>query len=201
MYVKSIQSGRNGLLVKMLEKAERVNGKWIRELRKETVEAGMSYEGAKKMKQEEIRRELKGWDDRRWKEEMAEKSTLQIYREYKGEIKETMYMNSEQSRIKFQLRTNTLKLNEFRRHTGGIMKCDLCGWDREDLEHFIIDCPELEVERTKIKKLQRPLEEDRRRIIGELLFGETEEWEGLYRMCRHVPKVVALEEGKLFFTD
>ena len=62
------------------------------------------------MKQEEISREVRNWDGRMWRQEMAEKSTLHIYREYKGEIRETEYMNNEESRIKFQLRTNTLKL-------------------------------------------------------------------------------------------
>ena len=37
-----------------------------------------------------------------------------------------------------------MNLNDFRRHTGGSVVCELCGADREDLEHFLFVCPSLE---------------------------------------------------------
>ena len=110
------------------------------------------------------------------------RSSLKIYREFKGEIKEETYYNDEESRILFQIRSNTLKLNDRRRHEGRSTQCELCGNEKEDLEHFILVCGALEEERRKITKLQRPQEEDQRKIIGELVFADSDERKKLYMM-------------------
>ncbi len=52
------------------------------------------------------------------------------------------------------------------------MKCQLCGYDKEDLKHFLLWCPAYHQPRQKNKNLQQPYEEDQEKIIGKLLFEE-----------------------------
>ncbi len=52
------------------------------------------------------------------------------------------------------------------------MKCHLCGYDKEDLSHFILWCPAYDQPRQKNKKLQQPYEEAQEKNIGEQLFEE-----------------------------
>lgn len=49
----------------------------------------------------------------------------------------------------------------------------LCGEERENLEHFIVHCPKLNSERIKILKLPRPMEENLKMVIGQVLFDES----------------------------
>ena len=53
--------------------------------------------------------------ERSWKEEVIEKRTLWLYREYKTEMKEEDYEGSERDRIWFRARTNCLWLEDRRR--------------------------------------------------------------------------------------
>ena len=53
-------------------------------------------------------------------------------------------------------------------------RCDLCGEEREDLENFLLDCRELEEERRRILRFQRPREEKRTDIIGGVMFDVRE---------------------------
>ena len=51
------------------------------------------------------------------------------------------------------------------------------------MKHFILNCPKLEEERNKNRKIQRPREENEDKIMGDLLFDENEETEeGLYNL-------------------
>ena len=73
---------------------------------------------------------------------MNTKSSLEIYRNYKLEIKEErFYNNGEASRLLFRARSNTMALNDrFRHDRGGNRRntgCTLCGADYENFEHFI----------------------------------------------------------------
>ena len=104
------------------------------------------------------------------------RKTLEIYNEFKKHIQEETYYNEESSLIIFKMRTNTLRLNDRNRHVGGNVSC-VCGHEIEDLEHFLLDCPMLEKERIKILRLQRPQEENRKEIIGKLLFKESRDCE------------------------
>ena len=183
-YLKSILTGRNKLLQKVLQRMEVMGtkSKWITGIKKCLEEVGLSYESVKEMEWKDIRKALEAWDTNEWKDEMELKSTLEVYREFKSEIKEEVYHNDEESRIFFQIRSNTLNINDRRRHEGRSMQCELCGAEKEDLEHFLLVCGALEEERRKIIKLQRPQEEDQKKIIGELLFGDRDEREKLYVM-------------------
>ncbi len=69
---------------------------------------------------------------------------------------------------------------------GGNTSCEICEEENENLEHFLLWCPEYQRERSENKKLQRPFEEDTEKIIGELLFEENTEKskETIYNMWK-----------------
>ena len=84
-----------------------------------------------------------------------------------------VYGNRYSSVLLFKAKTDTLPLNYKNRHTGGDINCVICGEPREDRNHFLLDCPEYSEIRSELKELQQPYEEDRKRVIGKLLFEET----------------------------
>ena len=83
---------------------------------------------------------------------------------------ERVYDNRQASIVLFKCRTNTLNLNERKRHMGESTKCDLCEEEKEDLKHFILWCPAYEEERRKSDRLQQPYQEDEEELLGSYLF-------------------------------
>ena len=115
------------------------------------------------------------WDTRKWIEDMKEKSSLKIYREFKKEIKEEKYYdNRESSKYLFLARSNTLPLNIKRKYTGGDTKCELCNTENEDLVHFLINCKKLEHKRNKEIMLKNR-NENKETMVGNILFKEDKE--------------------------
>ena len=88
-------------------------------------------------------------DDEQWREEMNGKTTLAIYNIYKEKIKEEseIYDNSEESKLLFKARTNTLNLNWRSRFKRNLEEqnilCPMCQREEETLEHFLLTCPNL----------------------------------------------------------
>ena len=86
-----------------------------------------SLEEIKRMSAEQIRRKVNEYDNKRWKDEMLNKSTLQVYKEGKMKIKEkTFYDNTWRSVLMFRARSNTLYLNWRNKFAGGDVECKLC---------------------------------------------------------------------------
>ena len=115
-----------------------------------------------------IKKELKKWVEREWRNELEKKSTLKIYAENKKSIKENIYFNNSESLLIFRIKTNTLPLNDRKRHVAEDTSCKLCNYECEDLQHFMIDCNSLQECRKNIFELQRPVNEKRegiRRIV------------------------------------
>ena len=86
-----------------------------------------------------------------------------------------------------------LKLNDRNRHQGGEVGCKLCSANIENLEHFLQECEKLGEERRRIVELQQPYEENRKKIMGIVLFREEgieKRKEKIYHMwmCRYVNK-------------
>lgn len=64
------------------------------------------------MTEAEKKIKIKEEDTKLWKEEMARKSTLHIYKTYKEEIKEIPWFdNTNESNLMTTFRTNTMQLN------------------------------------------------------------------------------------------
>ena len=79
-----------------------------------------------------------------WKNELNQKSTLTIYKQYKEKIyEEKFYDNTFGSILLFRARSNTLKLAWRNRFQGNDVDCKLCGATVETNEHFIMQCPRL----------------------------------------------------------
>ena len=74
----------------------------------------------------EIDNHLKNWDSNLWKEEVSSKSSLILYKRSKETVKEdTVYDNTQASNILFQARTNSLPLQDRKRHANQETVC-LC---------------------------------------------------------------------------
>lgn len=146
--------------------------KWIRDTEKYLKEVKMEYNMLQNISKQEIKLKTKDWDTEKWKEEMAEKSSMEIYRNFKEKIKgeEELYDNRPSSITLYKCRTNNLPLNNRNRFVGGNTSCTLCGAETEDLSHFILWCPAYQDERRKEPGLQQPYISNQNTIIGQLLF-------------------------------
>ena len=93
----------------------------------------------------EIKSRVHNYDTEIWKNKMANKPTLHIYRQFKVRIQDdNIYENDHASCLLFRCRSNTLKLNWRNRLTGEDTCCRLCtGGVEETLQHFLLDCEAL----------------------------------------------------------
>ena len=173
-YVKGIEEGKNELLKKILgEIREDESNKWMKETKRYIRDIGMSERNFWRIGRNEVKEKVREMDSKRWQEEIQGKSSLKIYEEEKKEIKEEqMYDNRPSSVIMNRAKANCLKLNERNRHQGGEVGCKLCGANIENLEHFLLECEALGEERERIKELQQPYEENKKKIMGVVLFKE-----------------------------
>ena len=110
----------------------------------------------------------------KWKEELRVKTSLEIYRNCKTEVREEkFYKNGEVSRLIFRARSNTLALNDRFRHDRGENRrdtnCSICGAEMETLEHFVLRCERLEGERDA-ELLREMRGTDDKETLGNLLF-------------------------------
>ena len=87
-----------------------------------------NYEQLRRMKKEELSTRIKTWDSNKWKQEVKSKKSLSIYCKWKEEIKaeEDLYDNRSASEIMYKAWTNTLQLQDRKRHQGGDTKCIMC---------------------------------------------------------------------------
>ena len=125
------------------------------------------------MKKRDIEKVITNWDTRKWKTEVEGKSSLEIYKNFKTDIKEDKnYDNTLASILLYKARANVLQLNDRKRHQGESTSCPLCNFEFENLKHFILECEKLEEIRIENIYLQRPQEEKPDKIIGKFLFNE-----------------------------
>ena len=142
------------------------------------------------MNKSTLKKCLREWDGRQWKEELDARSSIMTYRSGKTSIKEDpIYDNTASSLILFQARSNALPLGVRKKHTGEETTCALCGGAEEDQYHSLLECVELAEERLKIVSLQRPHLEDAKEALTNFLFnGNTVEMEenkeGLYKLWK-----------------
>ena len=119
-----------------------------------------------------IRKILKKFDDKLWHEDLQNKNSLILYREYKHVIRDEqdLYDNSAAATILFRARTGILKLTIERRHTDGYTNCEICkASTTEDIEHVLLDCGALSSTSQYVIGLQRPYKENRETHIAEFL--------------------------------
>ena len=204
LFVKhALDDNTNELLKKiMAEQLDKMDTKWIKQVWNYLDILGITPQILTLMKENKIKKLIDKWDTRMWQEEMKEKSTLKIYREYKQQINEENWLdNREESNIMIKARVNALKLGWRENLTKkDETKCQLCKKDIETLNHFILHCDKLNPIRQKNKTLQRPYQENEEAIIAEiLLFYKPDTYtreanlKTLYAMWKERVRILKLE--------
>ena len=184
-YMRRVEQGENEMLKRVMSFARQRNTEWIKETRKCLRWAGIEEEEMKTISKKAVKGRVAEKVRQEWIEEMEGKSSLRIYRKFKTEMKEEDYEGGVESRVWFGARARSLKLG-CRRWNGEGAECRLCGEEREDDEHFLLECGELEQIRNEAIELQRPRREEVDEVVGGFLFGEggRESRRVLYRMWR-----------------
>ena len=137
-----------------------------------------------------------------WKRELAERSSVGMFRAYKAKVREAQYYgNTEASKISFRSRTNSMELNDRYSYDKGVIRktttCKICKVEVEDLTYFMLRCIGLERRRMEIvRELEGRCE---RETLGKMLFkGEkvVEVGDMLYEMWNERRSKIVLEELK-----
>ena len=108
---------------------------------------GVSHEELTKMKKEKINLQVNDWEERRWRTEVEERETLEIYRAKSKIGEEGLYLNDSGSMTLFRCRNNTIKLNWCQRFQGGAVdcRCDCVSQVRKKHRYFLKECRGLQV--------------------------------------------------------
>jgi len=199
LYVKHILQ-HNNLLKEIFtyQFEQKKETKWIQQIKTYMKELNINLSCIENMSNTKIKMMTKEFDDKLWKKDILNKSTLKIYRKYKHEIKDEqdIYDNTAASVTLFRARTGTL-LRDFKRPIDDKI-CILCKEENEDIQHFLLKCSALITTRKTIIELQRPYNKDYDDIIAEfLLFGrKTEEIvtrnrEDLQKLWQHRNRILS----------
>ena len=188
-FIRDAFQRRNELILKIVKlQMEDGRSKWSKTAKAymETLNLTMTTLGS--LKKEELKSAVQEWDNQRWLQEVQSKSTLGLYGTNKEEIiEEAVYDNTPASAILYRARSNTLPLNDRKRHTNEDTTCDICREEEETLAHFILHCPALSETRRRIVCLQKPFIQDEANILGNFLFDKTalaNNKEDLYKLWR-----------------
>ena len=148
--------------------------KWTVNMAEYLKETGIKYNELDILTKDEIKSKVQHYDTKEWKAEVRSKKSLEIYEQYKTEIggNDEDYDNTPASVTLYKARTNILPLNDRNRFRteGNDTKCQICESPFEDLEHFLIYCPQYTEIRNGSIELQQPYIENTNNIIGQFLF-------------------------------
>ena len=171
-YLRYIKQGNKALLTDIWEKTKDRMGKWYKEMLKYMRWAEIEERELEYMTKEEVKKAIAKVVEKEWKNEVDRRTTLKIYKCFKSEMQqENMYSNNPSSTLWFKARANCLKLNDRKRFLKMEMKCEVCGDEKEDIIHFILECSPLNELRSNAAELQRPLNQNKEEIIGIFLFN------------------------------
>ena len=121
-----------------------------------------------------IEERIRKWDKEEWRKDMETKSTLEIYRRNKRDIREVdWFRNGRKYSVMIKARSNTLRLNWRERQVENKV-CLLCRKEAETLKHFLMDCEVLQGMRNECVWLQLPRIEKEDEVMERmLLFSES----------------------------
>ena len=163
-YFKHLMEGNNEMLNKIVEHdIEKSITPFSQKIHKYMTELNININYIKTNKLDKIKDNIKNIDTEIWRNCVENKRTLEMYLEFKHEIKEEkkIYDNTEASIILFKARSNTLKLNCRKKHNKENEKEDtLCPLNKEQtnkeetLKHFMIECISLKTIRNKMKNVR-----------------------------------------------
>ena len=188
-FTRDALQGRNQLLKTVISlRAMNTRSKWTKTIKCHLDTLGLTMSALGFLKKGDLKSAVREWDYQEWLLELERKSTLFLYKKSKDEIREeTVYDNTPASVILYRSRTNTLPLNDRKRHINGSTVCDICGEEEETLSHFILHCSALSETRREITILQKPYIEDEVHILSHFLFDEDsiiDNKEDLYKLWR-----------------
>ena len=150
-YIRETMNSKfNNIKEMMLDTINSKSGRWFMRADHYRQELGIEWEDLYKMTKEELKRKVREYDTRKWRESLNNKSTLEFYREGKTKIGyEHCYRNNINSMFLARARMNSLKLEEAKGRgiVGYDSTCKLCKNGEENLVHFIAECPALEGKR------------------------------------------------------
>ena len=110
-----------------------------------------------------------------WKTQMINKKTLTLYRTRKRNIREEKWFNNNRkSIIMMKARSDTLQLGWREFGMDDTKICKMCNSEIETLAHFLLECQELQETRKNYIELQRPLIEDKNKLMARMLLMEDE---------------------------
>ena len=107
---------------------------------------------------------------------------------------ETIYNNSYASNLLFKCRTNSLILNDRNRFQNKDTKC-ACGYEKEDLKHFLLDCSLYTQTRSKIPALQQPYEENRHPLLKKVLLFNNENVKFQLEMMEYIKNIYNIRKS------
>ena len=171
MYFKyTLTQTNNSLLREIVGMDVEYKTEWFKKIKLYMDKVEMTQEQLFTMSKEQIKKKIDEWDTLQWKEGMELKSTLEIYRDYKTNIKEeTWVLNNNKVNIMMRARSDTLKLNWREFGTESAKICKLCNEENETLQHFILDCDRLQEVRSGYLELQRPVVENKKSLMASVL--------------------------------
>ena len=205
LYIQGALKGRNDLVKRIVndEIEKKKKSKWAKVTQKYLHLLGLRIQDLEVKKKEDITKCVKKWDQDQWRTEVDSKKSLQVYRKSKQGVQEDpIYDNTPASVILFQARSNTLHLEDRKRHVGEETLCRLCQKEKENLVHFILKCETLSETREAIPPLQHPRKEDDEETLKDFLFSgnqdeeEMEKKKGwLYRLWKNRKSILTKQEN------
>ena len=172
----SLTEGRNQLLNSIMTHIIGSNDTiWIKKTNEYLQDVGLNLDDVNNMSIEMIKNKITEFDTNKVNENISEKSTLYLYREFKKNVsEEKWFRNSYKHSIMMNARANTLKLGWRSYLHDDNSLCQLCSAQVETLEHFLIDCHKLQHIRQKYILLQRPEIENKVCTLKTLLLFDEE---------------------------
>merc|ERR1711874_228176 len=173
LYALDSMQGNFSNIKDMMEDTIKVGKvRWYNSIKKYLDKLKINWDTLIKMPREELKIRVKDYDTEMWKKGLLGTKTQEFYVLGKKDFGYDMcYRNTYDSTFLAKARLNALKLEDQigRGKRGYDKTCKLCNLAKEDMAHFIIDCPALERERNYdlIKKLGN---NSRDKMI-DLLFG------------------------------
>ena len=175
-YLKyALYETKNNLLKNIIKIEIRNNSKWYKITHEYMNKINLTQEDLRDTSNQRIKNLINEWDTLKWKTQMINKKTLTIYRTRKRNIREEKWFNNNRKcNIMMKARSDTLQLGWREFGMDDTKICKMCNIEIETLEHFLLDCQELQETRNFFIELQRPLIKDRNNLIGRMLIFEDE---------------------------
>ena len=150
--------------------------KWTKKVREYLNILDMNSNQITGISPEELKTIINEFDTKEWKAEMEERVTLQYYKSGKIMIKEEKWFkNGLRYNTMMKARSNTLQLR-WRERNNEDKICLLCRKEEETLEHFLLNCKELQKYRDQCILLQLPRNNQAEdKLINKMILLEEDE--------------------------